>query len=558
MKKVLVLLFISAASVLLSADPLSKVYSESDFLYAWIEIISIESGISPPSSASPWSGHELNSHLNRIDYQALSVQGREIYNDISRILSGREKPVSYSANIQLSPEGYFNLNKDDITRRDWVYNNSFRKPAVYLESEAVIGENFYGIFTLEAVNRINRMFPSLNEQNLGFGNVHANFLFSDGKLEDSIPFTAYIGVSDENLTFTAGRDTLSWGRGNTGNLFIGNHAPYHDFISFSANNDTLTYRFLAMQSDNIHPVTGKSERFSFGDKVRLFTAHRVEARLTPRLTVAASEGALFYADRLDIRMFSPLVFLHNYMNFDEAKNFMQFEIEFLLMPGAYLYSQLFIDQIQLPGEVATYKDYELFPNAFGALAGVNFSKPIHNGYISGFFEAVLTSTYLYLRRNDQDEDKNPESPSHYWTETWNLDLVHATNLRDRNGVSFFGYRYGPDSIITAANVSYRKYKHYSVAFDLLFGIQGDQGLEIDGKDQYVETGIEYLFQYLPSGQVEYLLISGISGEYWVPGLPLKIHSQINTINRWNNLNQLGENIFDIQVMLGAVLKLNIL
>lgn len=67
MKKLLVLLILLYSTSVISANPLAKVYSANDPVYRKLEIISIESGMLPPPSASPWSGYELYAHLQKIN-----------------------------------------------------------------------------------------------------------------------------------------------------------------------------------------------------------------------------------------------------------------------------------------------------------------------------------------------------------------------------------------------------------------------------------------------------------------------------------------------------------
>jgi len=259
---------------------------------------------------------------------------------------------------------------------------------------------------------------------------------------------------------------------------------------------------------------------------------------------------------MDIRMFSPTMFLHNYFNFDQAKNFMHFDIEFAPAPGMLLYTQMFIDQLQVPSELANYNEGELFPNAFGVLSGVQFSRPHRNGFVTGYLEGALTSTYLYLRRN---LEINEGSPLKYQTDHWNLDLVQASNITGRRGINFLGYPYGPDTVIASAQVKYTEYSHAALYADATFGIQGEKGLKIDGKDQMVETGRKYLYQFTPSGDApEVFLKSGFGGEYYLQRYPLKLYGSIHTLNRWNAGNVSGAYLFDLQLVLGANISLRII
>ena len=301
--------------------------------------------------------------------------------------------------------------------------------------------------------------------------------------------------------------------------------------------------------------TGNPENTTFSNDLRLFIAHRAELRLHPRLLIAISEGAMFNASRMDIRMFSPLMFLHNYYNFLEAKNAVQLEIEYIITPGLYAYSQLFVDQIQISGEVAGYETCELFPNAFGAMLGLQFIKPTEYGYVSGYAESVLTSTYLYLRRNIPGDEDEACKETLYYTNHYNLDFVQAYN---RQGASFIGYRHGPDSFFNTLHLSYEQLDSFRVFGEVIFGIRGEQGLSLEGKEQVVDTGREFLNQILPSGIKEYSLVAGMGGELLLDFIPAKLFSQVHTVHKWNYRNIKSEYFFDVQFVIGAALELNIL
>jgi len=562
MKLFLALLCLIGLAVPAAANPLSNMYSASDPLYEVIEMLSIESGTVPPSSASPWSGHELYSRLQRIDRESLSAQGRALYDEAADRLQRKDQPRKFTSALTIAPELYINLNEDeDITQYDWAYDVSYRKPFLYFEAEGVLGEHFYGIFSSEARKLADELIPEGGEQNLTAANLSTNILFSPDDAEHAFPYTAFAGLSSESISLSVGRDTLSWGRGNTGNLLIGDHAPYHDFISFAAANDDITYRFLAMPMDELDE-DGESKGLGFtGQNVRLFTAHRLEARPFPRLAVAFTEGAMFFSERMDLRMFSPMMFLHNYRNYKEMKNFFQLDIEFMPAPGKMLYSQLFIDQIQIPAELDSYDKIDLFPNAFGVLGGIEIVEPVGSGYFTGYLEAAFTSTYMYLRRNISDDEKDEYDKEDYlyYTDHWNLDLIHGTGVRGGRDTHYLGYRHGPDTVLAAAHAGYKQPGSWSMYAEVEFSVHGEQGGKFEGKDQQlVDTGEEFLYQLLPSGNKQYRLVTGIGGEYKLPGLPLKLFSRLNTVNLWNEEDGGTKSLFDIQASLGAELSVPLL
>jgi len=111
-------LWFLAASAQAASAPLPVIYSSGDELYESLQRISIESGAAPASSAAPWSAHELYEQLRRIDPEALSPQGRQIYDEIHRELTGDH---AGGASITLAPEFYWHYqDEESVPPRDWT------------------------------------------------------------------------------------------------------------------------------------------------------------------------------------------------------------------------------------------------------------------------------------------------------------------------------------------------------------------------------------------------------------------------------------------------------
>jgi hypothetical protein len=334
-------------------------------------------------------------------------------------------------------------------------------------------------------------------------------------------------------------------------------------MQFSAHTNRLKFISLALflnpiqaaiEGDNSTTADtwdGKRYDYSTGNDIfmdrytRIFRGNRLELTLLPRVRLGITEGSLFYSDDIDLRMFSPLMFLHNYLDFYESNHFFMVDAEIIIHEGWLGYLQLLLDQFQTAAEQESASQ-ELPPSAYGILAGVQFNLPPSvEGAFKGYCEFVYTSPALYLRNHDNGDT--------------NLDIVQLTQNRDGGlgGLSFIGHPIGPDSILANVRIGYDTGKQVYVFVESIFSAQGERGLYIDGKIQEVPYDLG-LNPISPTGTPEYTFIFGVGTDYRLPQYNLTFSGKAHTINKWNNRNNVGEEFFDIQLHVGFTYHLNIL
>jgi len=526
------IIWLCLAVSLVSAASLGAVYQSDSVEALWIKRLCIETGITPPLPAAPWSGYELYQSLMAIDREALSATGKTHFDILSRRLVGRFDPqYPVHAQVELSPEIYVQTNEDTtLTGRDWARGYADRQGMLSVSAETLFGEHVYGLFDFEAKNTVN--YERLSEGETSFiGTFQTNdVLFSpDVQLENRAPFNAFAGYSDPHISLIAGRGVVSLGRGNTGNLLVGDHVDFHDFTRFSAANNTVAYTFLTLSYDGIDNE-GTAQALSFDENMRLFIAHHLAVNLGKRIRLSLAETALFYTSRLDLRMFSPLMFIHNYNNFDETNNAMQAELEVALARGVSFHIQAMVDQIALFGETLNAT-----PNAWGVLGGLDFAIPLGKGLLTGWAEGVYTSPYLYLRGTDD----------------WNLSLIGAHAMWSGAGIDYIGYQYGPDSIVAALSLGYEEFEKYRICTRVLFGAHGENGRLGNVSSWQLDTG-ETAFRLIsPSGTPEYRLICSVEGGYTLGSSGWSASGCVDAVTAWNYQNIEDESFFDIQISLGV-------
>lgn len=519
MRKIALATFIVLTNVMvLCAHAPQSIFSIDSSAVRWQKLSSIVSGVNPPSSAGPWTEYELSYDSPFFDNQnRLSI----------------EHP--FVANLDLAFEIYLqNRRDDDFSSSDWYHSYNERQGFINVEGEGIFGNFFFAKFGFEGKNTHN--YDNNGQGEAWFkGIFNSNFILSSGaSLEDTAPFEAVAALAQKNLSLIGGRSKVKYGRGHSGNLLISDNLLYQDFVQFSAWNKTLTYKYL-MVGSNLIDGDGKAEPITFRGDTRLFVNHRLEVNITKWLRFTINEGALFYSDRLDFRIFNPLMFLHNYHNsspdledgmYDEVNNYMQFEVEVAIIPKLSFHTQIFIDQIEEIGEMLSHNPVGATPNAWGVLSGFELATKLSSGMLSAYIEAVYTSPYLYLRGNEEDTNFDSKGG-------WNLSLLAAHDTRTSYGVGYFGYNYGPDTVLVEGGVEYEVLQSYKVGFTLQFGAFGAKALL---KDLNLETGQAAFNLVSPSGNVTYRLVNSVEGFYYLGKSKVRLNGALDQINIWNSGN----------------------
>ncbi len=563
MKQSLVLILLVLIVGSIGANPLARIYQVDDPLLDTIEAISLENGVNPFSSAGPVSGYELARHLESIDKQNLTTRTRELYDSVKQYLNAPYTSKTWDSTIRITQEGYLNTDKDS-KYYEWVESYNTREPLLYGQAETIFGDNAYGIFSygLQKAFKASDFsgFKTNNPLVLHGGNT---------AIQNSVPHTAFLGFSGPWYTLVVGRDAIRIGRGSTGNLMIGSHVPYHDFLQLSLSNKKLKYTFLAIPMNELvtqemittqeidpsnlgqawYPHLNQNENIAWhtlfhGTRRRTYIAHRLEADILPWWRLAITEGTMIYADTLDLRMFNPMMFLHNLQNFGEVNNTLGIEAEITLSKRWALDVQFFIDQLQTSAEQGAT---ELPPNANALLIGGRFRYPKEDWTFSGFIEGVYTSPFVYLRTGDSTQNYDPANAD----TQFNLDLVHAVSMENEglSGVNWLGYVYGPDSIVLATKVAGTYKSLFEIFSDIRFVVQGERGLKIEGKEQEVELQPAGNINMLsPSGNnPTYSLILGLGASMNIPRTDISVYARNYWVNRWNN----GGHKANYQLTIGA-------
>ncbi len=471
-------------SLIAAESNLQKIYPVSSSEYETIKYVYIMSGHSFPSSSGPWSGDELlemveNIYPSLTDSSLLRVLD-EVRSSITEKKMIETKYIDLSFRDSLTPEFYFHTNTDGYERETvtgikekafqnrgmWVYGTMDQKPFYTLDWETWAAGSFYALFEINLQNSTHSGENYTKE--LGFKHLSSNILFLQnmefeaGLIDGNFPNRAFVSGGGKGWSIQIGRDRISWGLGETGNMSISNNLPYHDMLRFTIYSDSFKYTFLT--SFFPHPMnyyekdeTSKIGQWKAMDNfyntlhgLRFYTAHRVEGRFfNDRVTLTLTEGLMYMTEdnTIDIRAFNPVNFNHNNYTAANSNSTLAFEADWTVVKGINIYGEFIIDEIAFPGvETSPSAENRTRPSAYGALLGVHGVFMVKGGFFHTSLEAAKTDPFLYLRYGD-------DTP-------YGIDYVVALRnwSTSSNAITYdeyaLGYTYGPDAIVANLNAEW--------------------------------------------------------------------------------------------------------
>lgn len=531
---VFIYLFICVSSLSVSAsNNTQKVISTKSKLWKDISLLSVEQGISSPSSSGPWSIEELNGMFKRLKRNDLSKSGKIRYDTIQSQLNqnSSESGEGASGNVSLTfnLETYLHANDKFFTsEEDWYVDNEKRKPMALLEGEGWIGSQFYlysnfGIknnrFSVASSNIPDTVKPV---DTFVFSPIFSNNLLKPRSHDFDTPSRAFIAYGDNNFSIQFGRDLVSWGYGKSGNFIIDNHVKYHEFLKLSLFSKRFKFTNIAMfmeppgyTTKNRAPYVPESPT---DPTLRVLLAHRFEFAPTDSLRIEFSENVMYQDTHFNMKYLNPLFIYHNLSNRSQFNAIADLTVSYTVVPSLALYATWVIDQVQAPGEGGEQ------PNTMGYQIGLEKLVPRETGTWVIGSEFVFTDPYLYLR--DQ------------------VDFVVMTREREQlygyiPHKEFLGYQYGGDAIVFMISAEWHSLKQLSGGVDFFSMWHGDNSIETDfvfGETNQINT---------PSSPVTRTLRLGIWGEYDFETTPISLSARLDGISRLDT-----EHNVDIQLVTG--------
>ena len=479
---ILLALLLCAGFAFAQTNNMQKIYPTTSDEYKAIMYLYIAQGHSLPSTTGPWSADELAQMLEVLDYNALNDVQKATYDTVKASVYARPKAdwnkVGFNFNGSFNLEGYIHTNTDgpartahsnghDITEKafqgnHWVYSEKDQLPTLNFELESFVTDHFYALFQGTVANSWHS--DSNYTEELGVSKISTNILglknlkFNLAYFDGNWPYRGFLSAGGENWNIQVGRDRLSWGPGETGNMTISDNMPWQNYAKITSYTEDFKYTFLT--SFYPHPINYWENQNQAGGAwsgmdrsqgdivhgISMYIGHRFELRfLKDKFTFAATEGLMYMSEdnSIDVRALNPLNFNHNNYISENSNSTLTLEFNYTPFKGINVYGQWIVDEIAFPGiETPPSETNNTRPSAKGLLLGAKGAFTLGNGLFHVNAEFAKTDPYLYLRYglngNDGYYGINYVVAIRNWTS------VGAGITYDEY---FLGYTYGPDAVV---------------------------------------------------------------------------------------------------------------
>lgn len=560
-----------------------KIYPIKSEAYTLLSALYLDMGLSPPSSAGPWSQAELEMMLDRIPISTLDEGRRTVYDKICNMLGIDHDGVFFVPIFNLETYTHANTGEAFQERKNW---RASQHPLFDFSFDALFAENYALFLSIPLANverPINDNFGSIyfGTNIFGFYNVTRRLDFMD--FDINIPKRTYVAAGKKGISFSIGRDMLSWGRGKSGNFILSDNLPYHNVIRIAAYTEAFKYTYVVSffpHPKNYYDESGNLDlSFSQNDYysgLKAFIAHHIEGRmLDGRFTLAFSEGIMYQnaEGHADMQAFFPSMIYHNLYQRSNANSIAAIEMDITPFRGLNFYFQCVLDDAAISGENSPGKAASAFPNAMGYMIGLDWQRISKKGILSLSFESAYTDPFLYLRygvlENGTEVDRQTGYGLNYVVAIRNFGQNDSAGKETSSyDLKYMGYRYGGDAIVCNFNVAYATHTGSCVSANL-FGMahgtcdmytlwskvtNGSRPDLPDAGDMITPTTDQSNLQNEKDANastrdsVEFTLVAGFAYSKMIyKGFTLFF--QLDAIQIWNSGNRSG-NENDVQLTLG--------
>ena len=575
MKKLIVLLTVAAllAASAFAYSNQQKIYPVDSDVYKSMETLYILAGKGLPSSAGPWSEAELRLMLERIDRNSLSEAAGKYYDYVeSKITSDPKTRFTDNLAMQFGMDAdlelYYHTDTENTKDyNDWFHSFTDREKFLNFTFETWPTDSFYSYFEFSIANGIGK--KNDDGKNVMYQNgmtinapVLNNVLFLKTNnlffgFDWTFPKRAFVAAGGDHWSIMAGRDKLSWGSGETGNLMLSDSFPAHNMIKFSAFFNAFKYSIVG----TIYPFNENvSGQFTSLDGYKSLIVHRLEFNLFEnKVGLVINEACMYWSkpdQQFSLAQINPFGFMHNEYVGNNGNSLLVFEADYTPIAGVNAYAQFAMDEFQGPGEPKEN------PSAFGLLAGVKGAMTIGDGILNGSLEFVKTDPFLYLR----GMYGNPAENNGY-----GFDAIYRSFIMGYavvNSKQFITYKYGNDVILFDGKVNYEMPDLFKVGFEAMFMKHGSMSIDspwgtYTGDDDptpilstpttynvFDENDYDYATHTVKTVHaVEQRIILSLTGEYQIiKGLRANLAADFLIIKNKNNVENADST--DIQLTVG--------
>ena len=499
-----------------------------DLLY-----LSLVSGRSILSFAPPLNPAEVRHFLNSIDTSLLPPPALQAYNRVRRRLRVEPPPISYSTD-----NFAFFMNVNSTLQARTRFNTNIAWEPLYPKIPALISVpmrfHFGNFFQLYFENQI-QMDPEF------FGNARffgTNIPTETSAFDASFPLRAFLAAGGSWWNFQIGRDRVSWGTGQMGNLLLSDNPDYHEFMQLSFFSRVFKYTSFVAQMplelrDHLLPENSppwNKEDHLWRTMNRHLYIHRLDINLFNRLSIGLMEGLMVGNSPLQIRYLNPAMIFHSFYsgwNYDRwaddtwgywgymNSSIFSVEVNWNVTNSLALYGQFVMDDFR--PRFIVQENSTVHPNGLGRMAGIRYSHTFNTWASIFYFEFIWTDPFLYMN----------SSPFASFIHMRYLSLIPG-----RVHYSYLGYP--RDTLAFTLGAIFFRGNAIRLSGNLSLVISG----EMSDMTWQWERSWEAFQKRTPTGTAQNKFITSF-GAHWKPLQHFAINFDITGIYSRNNNNLLG-------------------
>jgi len=508
-----------------------------------LRYLSVESGKSILSFIPPVAPHEIQIFLNSLDTSLLSPVALEAYYRV-------EKRLNPSAPLNLSVDLFtFFININSTLETRLRFNSDISWYPQNTKTPAVISLPLRFFFSEYVTLYLEPMFAMDPEdyRNLDYFGVNIP-IGTDYICDLNIPLRAFLSVGGSFWNFQIGRDRLSYGTGQNGNLAIMDNPDYHDFMRLSFFSKYFKYSFLVSNlplelSDEIMlPHDDFEKDYLKRTTQRYLYLHRIDISFFNKVSLGLMEGALVGNSSLELRFLNPMSVYHSFFswwNYDEWQNdkydsmvgsLFSVEVNWNILDSLAFYGQFIMNDFATEHELSISPEGQP-PNALGYMAGLRYTHSFNSWGSLFYIEFFYTDPYLHI----------VASPFASY-----IHMRYLAWTKERYDYNYMGYP--RDTIAICAGADF--FKNDIIKLSALFswissGLHNKDGVKWDFKKGPPEN-----LQKTPSGIVENKYILSFSAQWKILSY-LTLKGDISGIYSLNNAYIDNEKAFGGQIGLSV-------
>lgn len=488
-RQIISALFILFCLFNISANTMNdaEILNPKSSVYEKIKYLQMDNKLFFFTQNTPVSTGELKLYLNQLDFDSLSDNSKQLYQEIYNELYEKKNFLPYDyveffLNAKINPELYYKSNSDIPWSNTYFYKDNF------LTFPLSVGfSNYFAIQTdLFFGKNLIAMQKDKNITNIPLSVKDFEFFFpkyaygSAGQTFDKWGYNFYIGKEGKTIG-----NTLS------GSIFYNETFETDGYTEFSLYSDVIKYT-----NNVIHVSSNRMDNIQRDNTDRYMYIHQFDIRLLKKMKASIIEASLI-SNPFQIRFLNPLIFMHQYGgwtdsstgnaegiykdNYDIYKEtnfcaYFGFMFEYIPITNLRLYGIYNQVELQVSWERSQNRG-RYYPNSIGLQLGGEYNLYLPDKQLLNIgLEGVFTSPYMYM--------KQTPSSSLY---RYRIDMQTKQKV-----YSWIGTPFGPDCLAGQFKVNYTPNKKWNCEFDYVISAKGEHNFET-----FDET-FEDIYSYYPS------------------------------------------------------------